>query len=141
MRKRIELQINLLLMRTSRAGLDPSGALGYATTGNVGANTLFSSIDVTMVPKNITTAARSRTADGQSGSERFVVVRPEKPSKTHARQWRLQGGRLRHCRRFRREKGDQPVTEGQKVILQCEDPAAPVALPSLHAAVITAAKA
>jgi murein DD-endopeptidase MepM/ murein hydrolase activator NlpD len=122
----LPLPPQMLLMRTSRAGLDPSGVLGYATTGNVGANTLFSSIEVKMVPENVTTAARSRTADGQSGSERLVVVRHGETIDDilHA------NGASKEAisaivAAFGAKKGDQPVTEGQKVILQYEDPAAP----------------
>jgi murein DD-endopeptidase MepM/ murein hydrolase activator NlpD len=122
----LPLPPQMLLMRTSRAGLDPSGALGYATTGNVGANTLFSSIEVKMVPENVTTAARSRTADGQSGSERLVVVRH---GETIEDILRANGASKEAISAivaaFGAKKGDQPVTEGQKVILQYEDPAAP----------------
>ncbi len=65
----------LLLMRTSRAGLDPVGGLAYAAAGNVGANAPFASIDVRMVPENVTNVPRNPTADETEASERLIVLR------------------------------------------------------------------
>ncbi len=65
----------LLLTRTSRAGLDPVGGLAYAAAGAVGTNAPFASIDVRMVPENVTNAARSPSSDEAESSERLVVLR------------------------------------------------------------------
>ena len=65
----------LLLMRTSRAGLDPVGGLAYAAAGNVGASAPFASIDVRMVPENVTNAPRSPMTDDAQASERLIVLR------------------------------------------------------------------
>jgi murein DD-endopeptidase MepM/ murein hydrolase activator NlpD len=65
----------LLLMRASRAGLDPVGGLAYAAAGSVGANAPFASIDVRMVPENVTNVPRSPTAYDAEASERLIVLR------------------------------------------------------------------
>jgi murein DD-endopeptidase MepM/ murein hydrolase activator NlpD len=63
----------LLLTRTSRAAIDPVG-LSYANVGDTRFSTAFSSIEVRMVPENLTLIAR---ADSQQRDteERVVVVR------------------------------------------------------------------
>jgi murein DD-endopeptidase MepM/ murein hydrolase activator NlpD len=77
----LALPPQLLLMRTSRATLDVNGAgLAYATPGNVNANSPFSSIEVRMVPENVTLAPRTTnpTGDGEAvagAKEKLVVVR------------------------------------------------------------------
>ncbi|WP_158812964.1 M23 family metallopeptidase [Methylocapsa sp. S129] len=121
----LPLPPQMLLMRTSRAGLDPSAPLAYATTGNVGANALFSSIEVRMVPENVTNAPRSRTSDGQSGSERLVLVRHGETIEDILRA----NGASKDAvgaivAAFGAKKGDTLVTEGQKIILQYDEPAA-----------------
>jgi murein DD-endopeptidase MepM/ murein hydrolase activator NlpD len=122
----LPLPPQMLLMRTSRAGLDPSGPLGYATTGNVGSNALFSSIEVRMVPENVTNAARSQAGDGQSSAERLVQVRHGETLEDILRA----NGATREAAgaivaAFGAKKGDQTVTEGQKIILQYDEAAAP----------------
>ena len=70
----LALPPQLLLMRTSRAGLDLSGGLGYA-----GANTSvmapFSSIEVRMVPENVTDIPRSPPVQQGQNDERLLLVR------------------------------------------------------------------
>ena len=51
------LPSQLLLKRTSQAGIDPLGALSYAAAGSVNANAPFASIEVKMVPENVTDVA------------------------------------------------------------------------------------
>jgi murein DD-endopeptidase MepM/ murein hydrolase activator NlpD len=122
----LPLPPQMLLMRTSRAGLDPSSTLGYATTGNVGSNALFSAIEVKMVPENVTNAPRSQAADGQSGSERLVQVRH---GETIEDVLRANGASKEAVgaivAAFGAKKGEQIATEGQKVMLQYEEPAGP----------------
>jgi murein DD-endopeptidase MepM/ murein hydrolase activator NlpD len=65
----------LLLMRTSRAGLDPVGGLAYAAAGTVGPTAPFASIDVRMVPENVTNAPRSPSSEEAEARERLVVLR------------------------------------------------------------------
>jgi murein DD-endopeptidase MepM/ murein hydrolase activator NlpD len=63
----------LLLTRTSRAAIDPVG-LSYANVGDTRFSTAFSSIEVRMVPENLTLIARA-DAQQRDTEERVVVVR------------------------------------------------------------------
>jgi murein DD-endopeptidase MepM/ murein hydrolase activator NlpD len=77
----LPLPPQLLLMRTSRAALDAAGAgLAYATPGVANSNSPFSSIEVRMVPENVTLAPRTTPPPVEGGragssSERLVVIR------------------------------------------------------------------
>jgi murein DD-endopeptidase MepM/ murein hydrolase activator NlpD len=77
----LPLPPQLLLMRTSRAALDAAGAgLAYATPGVANSNSPFSSIEVRMVPENVTLAPRTTPPPFEGGragssSERLVVIR------------------------------------------------------------------
>ena len=67
------LPSQLLLMRTSRA--NELGALAYANPGDV-AHAPFSSLEVRMVPENVTIVAQSPPpADASQMDERLVVMR------------------------------------------------------------------
>jgi murein DD-endopeptidase MepM/ murein hydrolase activator NlpD len=121
----LPLPAQMLLMRTSRAGLDPLGGLAYATTGNVNAAAPFASIEVRMVPENVTIVPRTSSADGQSGAERLVVVHHGETIEDilHA------NGAAKEAipaivAAFGAKRGEQPVQEGQKIILQYDEPAA-----------------
>ncbi len=71
---RIPLPPQLLLMRTSRAGLLPANGLGYADP--LGHTVPFSSIEVRMVPENVTVAPRADPVhDARLPDERLVVFR------------------------------------------------------------------
>ncbi|MDP2354712.1 MAG: M23 family metallopeptidase [Beijerinckiaceae bacterium] len=63
----------LLLTRTSRAAIDPVG-LSYANVGDTRFSTAFSSIEVRMVPENVTLIPRA-DAHHRDTEERVVVVR------------------------------------------------------------------
>ncbi|MDB5572033.1 MAG: Peptidase [Hyphomicrobiales bacterium] len=79
-RSSIPLPPQLLLMRTSRAALDGAGGVGglsYATA-NVGDprfSTNFSSIQVRMVPENVTPIPKAEAQGRKDSEERLVVVR------------------------------------------------------------------
>ncbi len=62
-----------LLSRTSRASLDPQ-ALAYATPGSPSIAAPFSSIEVRMIPENVTLAPRATTQPTQM-NEKLVVLR------------------------------------------------------------------
>jgi murein DD-endopeptidase MepM/ murein hydrolase activator NlpD len=118
----LPLPPQMLLMRTTRAGLDPVASPGYAAVGNVNANAPFSSIEVRMVPENVTDAPRSRTAPGQSSAERLVQVRHGETMEDILRA----NGAGRDAipailAAFGGRKGDPIVSEGQKVILQYDE--------------------
>jgi murein DD-endopeptidase MepM/ murein hydrolase activator NlpD len=66
----------LLLMRTSRAGLGGADALAYANVGDVIPRSPFSSIEVRMIPENVTLVPKSEPAQQPTQmDERLVVVR------------------------------------------------------------------
>jgi murein DD-endopeptidase MepM/ murein hydrolase activator NlpD len=77
----LPLPPQLLLMRTSRAGLDVAGSgLAYATPGISNSNSPFSSIEVRMVPENVTLAPKSVAPQGDAAhpapaTERLIIVR------------------------------------------------------------------
>ncbi len=70
----LALPPQLLLMRTSRASLDPSGGLGYAGS-NASVMAPFSSIEVRMVPENVTDVPRSPPSQQGQNDERLLLVR------------------------------------------------------------------
>jgi len=120
----LPLPPQMLLTRTSRAGLDVLGSLAYATPGIANPNAPFSSIEVRMVPENVTNAPRSRSAEGQGASERLVVVRHGQSLEDVLRD----NGATREDTRaivaaLGARGGAKPVTEGQKIILQYDDAA------------------
>jgi murein DD-endopeptidase MepM/ murein hydrolase activator NlpD len=121
----LPLPPQMLLTRTSRAGLDPAGALSYATTGNVNAaNTPFTSMQVRMVPENVTNVPRSRSE--QSNSERLVQVRHGETIEDILRA----NGAAKDVigaivAAFGAKKSGPPVSEGQKIIIQYDEPSAP----------------
>jgi murein DD-endopeptidase MepM/ murein hydrolase activator NlpD len=70
----IDLPAQLLLMRTSRAS-DPAGALAYANPSDP-INSPFSSIEVRMVPENVTVMPRSTPPHQVTQmDERLIVIR------------------------------------------------------------------
>ncbi len=117
----------MLLTQTSRAGVDPLGALAYATTGAVESNAPFSSIEVRLVPENVTdipkapldphaNATRERLVQIHHG-ETFEDVLRANGAGREAIGAILAAFGLKH--------GESPVAEGQKIILEFEDPPEP----------------
>ena len=70
---RTPLLPQVLLMRTSRAGVLPASGLGFADPGFPAAP--FSSIEVHMVAENVTSVPRSDAPRDRDASERLVVFR------------------------------------------------------------------
>ena len=66
------LPSQLLLMRTSRA--NPIGTLAYANANDGFGRTPFASIEVRMVPENVTVVPRSPTLPGGAASDEKLVV-------------------------------------------------------------------
>ena len=102
----LPLPPQLLLMRTSRAGLDVAGAgLAYATPGVSNSNSPFSSIEVRMVPENVTLAPKSAPPQADAAhpapaAERLLVVRHgEGLDDILGRRGRREGCRPRRSRR------------------------------------------
>jgi murein DD-endopeptidase MepM/ murein hydrolase activator NlpD len=72
----LALPAQLLLMRTSRAGLGSGDALAYANVGDPVPRTPFSSIEVRMIPENVTLVPKAEAAQQPTQmEERLVVVR------------------------------------------------------------------
>lgn len=72
----LALPAQLLLMRTSRAGLGSADALAYANVGDVIPRSPFSSIEVRMIPENVTLVPKSEPAPQPTQmDERLVVIR------------------------------------------------------------------
>jgi murein DD-endopeptidase MepM/ murein hydrolase activator NlpD len=114
------LPSQLLLKRTSQAGIDPLGALAYAAAGSVNANAPFASIEVKMVPENVTDAvmtpapaeSRERLAQLRRGETFEDLLRANGASRDAA---------AAILAAFGVKRGDSPVAEGQKIILQYDD--------------------
>lgn len=131
----------MLLTRTSQAGVDPLGALSYAyaPTGAVSANAPFASIEVRMVPENVTDAVKALADSQPDGRERLVQLRH---GETLDDVLRANGANKDAAAAilaaFGAPRGESPVAEGQKIILQFDEPRAtgapaPIARVSVYA--------
>lgn len=123
----------LLLMRTSQAAGDPLGALSsYATVGNVSPGAPFASIEVRMIPENVTNAPKAVGSDDASPSEKLVQLRHgesfEDVLKANGATSDAVSAILAA---FGVRRGESPVGEGQKIILLPEEPAARGAKPRI----------
>ncbi|MGO4870941.1 MAG: M23 family metallopeptidase [Roseiarcus sp.] len=133
------LPSQMLLMRTSQAGIDPLGTLSYANTGAVGANTPFASIEVRMVPENVTNAVKAPAGPDPSGRERLVQMRH---GETFEDVLRANGASKEAAAAilaaFGAKRGESPVAEGQKILMVYDEPSAeggpaPIARVSVYA--------
>ncbi len=111
-------------MRTSKATGDSLGALTpYATTGTVSPSTPFASIEVRMIPENVTNAVKANPEDA-SPSERLVQMHHgesfEDVLKSNGASPEAVQGILAA---FGVKHGESPVGEGQKILLLPEEPA------------------
>ena len=114
----------MLLMRTSRAGGDALRALSaYATVGGASPSTPFASIEVRMIPENVTNAVKA-SPDDASPSEKLVQMRHgesfEDVLKANGASPEDAAAILAA---FGVKHGESPVGEGQKIILLPEEPA------------------
>jgi len=121
--RRPQMAPQMMLMRTSRASVDTLGALSYAATGNVGSNAPFTSIEVRMVPENVSSIAKSPPDPHGDAHEQLVQLRHgeifEDVLRAHGADKDsiasiLQAFGLKH--------GESPVAEGQKIILHFAEP-------------------
>jgi murein DD-endopeptidase MepM/ murein hydrolase activator NlpD len=117
----------LLLMRTSRAGLDPTGGLSYASAAPSAINAPFSSIEVRMVPENVTSIPKSVPPTAGTGQvsqieERLVAVRH---GETLDDILKANGASREQIKAivsaFASRRGDTPVSEGQRIKLMLAD--------------------
>ncbi len=116
----------LMLMRTSQATGDRLGsALAYATTGSVSSSAPFASIEVRMIPENVTNVAKSTGPDDASPSEKVVQMRH---GETFEDVLRANGATpdaaAAILAAFGVKHGESPVAEGQKILLLPQEPSA-----------------
>ena len=108
----------LLLMRTSRAGIDPTGGLAYANVGNPIISSPFSSIQVRMVAENVSLIPKSAPlASDKPPPDRLVIVRHNDTLEEILRVNGVARDRIpKIVAAFGpMKRGQTPVTEGQKL--------------------------
>src|SRR5271166_3853371 len=115
----------LLLMRTTQAAGDPLGALSsYATDGSVSPSAPFASIEVHMIPENVTNVAKASSSDDASASEKLVQLRH---GESFEDVLKANGATPEEATAilaaFGLKRGESPVSEGQKIIILPEEPA------------------
>lgn len=110
----------LLLTRTSRAAIDPVG-LSYANIGDTRFSTAFSSIEVRMVPENVTLIPKSE-AQTRDTEERVVVVRRNETLDDILREAGANREVIRRIAAALNTRRGQPaVTEGQRLRIMFVD--------------------
>ncbi|HUZ66779.1 MAG TPA: M23 family metallopeptidase [Beijerinckiaceae bacterium] len=117
----LPLPPQLLLMRTSRLGLDPAGGLGSPNSTDGIAGSPFSSIEVRMVPENVTLVPESPApvATAALPMELLVPVRHGESLKDVLAQAGVPRDQSRGASAaFGLPRGRSPVSEGQRVKLQ-----------------------
>ncbi len=120
--RRFAMAPQLMLMRTSRAGVDPLGALSYAPAGDLIPGATVPSIAVRMVAEHVSNIPR--TAEGGVGRATERLIRPKHGQPFDA-VLRDNGASppiaAAILAAFRTKSGSTPVADGQKVILQYSD--------------------
>ena len=115
------LQPQLMLTRTSQAAADTFDALSsYATAGTVAPSTPFASIEVRMIPENVTNVAKSGP-DDPGPSEKLIQL---KHGETLEDVLKANGAApdavTAIVGAFGGKHGEAPVAEGQKILLLTE---------------------
>ncbi len=115
----------ILLMRTSHAGAAPAGgALSYATTGSVSPSAPFASIEVRMIPENVTNIVKSSRPDDASPSEKLIRLRHGESFEDVLKANGASPADISAIlASFGVRHGESPVGEGQKIILLPEESA------------------
>jgi murein DD-endopeptidase MepM/ murein hydrolase activator NlpD len=119
--KPIAMPPQLLLMRTSRADLP--GILAYANPTEPISAVPFSSIEVRMVPENVTSVARSSPGGEPAGSdERLVVVHHGESLESVLRAARVRADAIAAIvAALGMRRGEVAVPEGRRLKLQFAD--------------------
>ena len=121
--RRFAIAPQLLLTRTSRAGVDPLGALSYAPAGDT---TGFPTTGVKMVAENVTDTPRS--VEGASHDAAVRLVRLQH-GQTFEGALRDNGASPAMANAitaaFGLRPGESPASEGQKLLIHFADPADP----------------
>ncbi len=121
-RPAIPLPAQMMLMRTSRVGLDPLGALTYARPADP-ITAPFSSIEVRMVPENVTLIPKAAAiAQPTQMEERLVVMRRGESLDDILRANGATREQIRSIvAAFGARRNEQPVREGHKLKLLLAD--------------------
>ena len=119
----LPLPPQLLLMRTSRLGVNPAGGLDYASSSDGLSASPFSSIEVRMVPENVTLIPRSSAAAANSRlsppDEELIAVRHGESFKAVLARSGVPRAQTRGAKAaFGLPPGQSPVREGEQVKLQ-----------------------
>jgi murein DD-endopeptidase MepM/ murein hydrolase activator NlpD len=113
----------ILLMRTTRAGEALRELSAYATVGNVAPSTPFASIEVRMIPENVSNVIKA-SLDDASPNEKLVQMRH---GESFEDMLKANGASPEAAQAilaaFGVKRGESPVGEGQKIILLPEEPA------------------
>lgn len=119
--KPLALPPQLLLMRTSRANLP--GVLAYANPSEPITTAPFSSIEVRMVPENVTSVGRSNLPSQPTRmEERLAVVRHGEPVESILRAAGLSKDQAANViAAFGASRGEAPVKEGSRLKLLFTD--------------------
>jgi murein DD-endopeptidase MepM/ murein hydrolase activator NlpD len=113
----------ILLMRTTRASEALRELSAYATVGSVSPSTPFASIEVRMIPENVTNVVKSSPDDG-SPNERLVQMRHGESFEDVLRaNGASPDAAAAILAAFGVKHGESPVGEGQKIILLPEEAA------------------
>jgi murein DD-endopeptidase MepM/ murein hydrolase activator NlpD len=114
----------LLLMRTSQAAGSPLGAVSsYATVGAVTPSTPFASIEVRMIPENVTNLAKAAGSEDSSPNEKLVQLRHGEGFEDVLKANGASADDLAAIlAAFGVKHGESPVNEGQKIIFLMEEP-------------------
>ena len=117
----LPLPPQMLLMRTSRASLGPS--LSYANVGEKTQQTPFSSIEVKMVPENVTLIAKASTIEKQPTQmeERLVVARRNETLEDILRNNGIPKAQIAAISSAVVRRGDAAIAEGRRVKLLFAD--------------------
>jgi murein DD-endopeptidase MepM/ murein hydrolase activator NlpD len=113
----------ILLMRTSRASEALKELSAYATAGSVSPSTPFASIEVRMIPENVSNVVKVNPDDG-SPNEKLVQIHH---GESFEDVLKANGASLEAVKAilaaFGVKPGESPVGEGQKIIILPEEPA------------------
>ena len=113
----------ILLMRTSRAGEALRELSAYATVGSISPSTPFASIEVRMIPENVTNVVKVNPDDA-SPNEKLVQLRH---GESFEDVLKANGASpqaiLAILVAFGVKHGESPVGEGQKILLLPKEPA------------------
>ena len=127
-----EMAPQILLMRTSHASADPIRALSYARSGSVSPSAPFASIEVRMIPENVTNVVKSTSPDDATPSERLV---PIPHGESFEELLKANGASAEDATAilaaFGAKRGELSVSEAQKIILLPGEAAVPGARPKI----------